>query len=146
MGARGIHRFLKQWHIDGRDLHRRLILAPTPRKRETMARHLAPSPGMDGFGYGAGFGTGSSHHRTMGRRMLDDPKYSRWLADPHFPARFLGPECWDPHTEAQSCAAHFALRNPAELLSQWLGHGQIHTTLVHLELAPDPSGSLASVP
>ena len=24
---------------------------------------------MDGFGYGAGLGTGSSHHRTMGRRL-----------------------------------------------------------------------------
>ena len=24
---------------------------------------------MDGFGYGAGLGTGSSHHRTMGSRL-----------------------------------------------------------------------------
>ena len=34
-----------------------------------MARHLAPGLGMDCFGYGAGLGTGSSHHRTMGRRL-----------------------------------------------------------------------------
>ena len=27
-----------------------------------------------------------------------------------------------------------------------LGHGRIQTTLVYLELAPDPSGSLAAVP
>ena len=31
-------------------------------------------------------------------------------------------------------------------LSQWLGHGRIQTTLGYLGLAPDPSGSLASVP
>ena len=35
----------------------------------TMARHLAPSPRLDSFGYGASFGTGSSHHWTMGRRL-----------------------------------------------------------------------------
>ncbi len=34
MGVREIDRFLKQWQMDGRDLHRRLILAPTPRERE----------------------------------------------------------------------------------------------------------------
>ena len=30
MGVREIDRFLKQWQMDSRDLHRRLILAPTP--------------------------------------------------------------------------------------------------------------------
>ena len=34
-----------------------------------MARHLAASPRMDSFGYGASLGTGSSHHWTMGRRL-----------------------------------------------------------------------------
>ena len=34
MGAREIERFLEQWQMDGRDLRRRLILAPTPRERE----------------------------------------------------------------------------------------------------------------
>ena len=34
-----------------------------------MARHLAPSPRLASFGYGASFGTGSSHHWTMGRRL-----------------------------------------------------------------------------
>ena len=34
MGVREIDRFLQQWHMDARDLHRRLILAPTPRERE----------------------------------------------------------------------------------------------------------------
>ena len=34
MGVWKINRFLKQWQMDSRDLHRRLILAPTPRERE----------------------------------------------------------------------------------------------------------------
>ena len=34
MGVRGIDRFLKQWQMDGRDLHRQLLPAPTPRGRE----------------------------------------------------------------------------------------------------------------
>ena len=34
MGVRQIERFLEQWRMDARDLHRRLILAPTPRERE----------------------------------------------------------------------------------------------------------------
>ena len=52
MSVREIERFLEQWQMNVKDLHRRLILAAGPR--------------MDGFGYGAGPGAGSSHHRTMG--------------------------------------------------------------------------------
>ena len=33
MGVREIDRFLEQWQMDVRDLHRRLIPAPTPRER-----------------------------------------------------------------------------------------------------------------
>ena len=63
MGVREIDRFLEQWQMDARDLHRRLILSPTPRERalrqaQEMARHLAAGPRMDGFGYGAGLGAG----------------------------------------------------------------------------------------
>ena len=74
MGVREIDRFLEQWQMDARDLHRRLILAPPPQERalrqaQEMARHLAAGPRMDGLGYGAGLGTGSSHHRKMGRHL-----------------------------------------------------------------------------
>ena len=31
MGVRVIDRFLEQWQMDARDLHRRIILSPTPR-------------------------------------------------------------------------------------------------------------------
>ncbi|MDE2842151.1 MAG: helix-turn-helix domain containing protein [Chloroflexota bacterium] len=34
MSVREIDRFLQQWKMDAKDLHRRLILAPTPRERE----------------------------------------------------------------------------------------------------------------
>ena len=34
MGVREIDRFLEQWQMDARDLHRRLILSPTSRERE----------------------------------------------------------------------------------------------------------------
>ena len=34
MRVREIDRFLEQWQMDIRDLHRRTILAPTPRERE----------------------------------------------------------------------------------------------------------------
>ena len=34
-----------------------------------MARHLTVGPRLDSFGYGASFGTGSSHHWTMGWTM-----------------------------------------------------------------------------
>ena len=33
MGVREIDRFLEQWQMDARDLHRRLILSPTSRER-----------------------------------------------------------------------------------------------------------------
>ena len=34
VSVRQIDRFLEQWQMDARGLHRRLILAPTPRERE----------------------------------------------------------------------------------------------------------------
>ena len=70
-----VRRFLEQWQMDARDLHRRLILAPAPRERalrqaQEMARHLTAGQRLDSFGCGASLGTGSSHHWTAtGRRL-----------------------------------------------------------------------------
>ena len=51
------------------------------------------------------------------------------------------------HTLRHSFARRMLLNGiPINYLSRWLGHGRIQTTLVCLELAPDPAGSLASVP
>ena len=45
MGVREIERFLEQWRMDGRDLHRRLILAPTPREWERWHAIWRPKDG-----------------------------------------------------------------------------------------------------
>ena len=51
------------------------------------------------------------------------------------------------HTLRHSYARHLLVSGiPINFLSRWLGHASIHPTLVYLELVPDPTGSLASVP
>ena len=51
------------------------------------------------------------------------------------------------HTFRHSYARHLLVHGiPINYLSRWLGHSSIQTTLIYLELVPDPTGSLASVP
>ena len=51
------------------------------------------------------------------------------------------------HTFRHSYARHLLLHGvPINYLSRWLGHRSIRTTLVYLELVPDPAGRLATVP
>ena len=51
------------------------------------------------------------------------------------------------HTFRHSYARHLLLHGvPINYLSRWLGHRSIKTTLVYLELVPDPSRQLATVP
>ena len=51
------------------------------------------------------------------------------------------------HTLRHSYARHLLVNNIAiNYLSRWLGHSSVQTTLIYLELVPDPTGSLASVP
>ena len=51
------------------------------------------------------------------------------------------------HTLRHSYARHLLMNGiPLNYLSRWLGHSDIKTTLIYLELVPDPSGSLAAVP
>ena len=74
MGVREMDRFLEQWEMNARDLHRRMILAPTPRERalrqaQEMARPLVVGPRVDRLGDSGGLGTGPPHHRPMGRRL-----------------------------------------------------------------------------
>ena len=47
---------------------------------------------------------------------------------------------------APNTLARLPNRIPLNYLSRWLGHASIQTTLIYLELVPDPAGSLASVP
>ena len=51
------------------------------------------------------------------------------------------------HTLRHSYARHLLVNGiRINLLSRWLGHSSSQTTLIYLELVPDPTGSLASVP
>ena len=51
------------------------------------------------------------------------------------------------HTLRHSCARHLLMHGiPINHLSRWLGHSSIQTTLIYLELVPDPTSSLVSVP
>ena len=86
MGVREIGRFLEQWQMDARDLHRRMILAPTPVPGAgTLARRLAAGPGVDRLGHGGGSGPGPPYYRRVGRRLRRgrsrsfDFRAVRWL-------------------------------------------------------------------
>ena len=46
MGVREKERFLEQWRMDATDLHRRMILAPTPRERERWYAILLLAQGL----------------------------------------------------------------------------------------------------
>ena len=51
------------------------------------------------------------------------------------------------HTLRHSFARQLLMNGiPINYLSRWLGHSSIQTTLIYLELVPDPSGRLAAVP
>ena len=51
------------------------------------------------------------------------------------------------HTLRHSYARHLLMNGiPINYLSRWLGHSSIQTTLIYLELVPDPTGSLAMIP
>ena len=51
------------------------------------------------------------------------------------------------HTFRHSYARHLLLHGvPINYLSRWLGHKSLSTTLIYLELVPDPAGRLGVVP
>ena len=51
------------------------------------------------------------------------------------------------HTLRHSYARHLLMNGiPINYLSRRLEHSSVQTTLVYLELVPDPTGSLAAVP
>ena len=66
MGVREIGRFLEQWEMNAKDLHRRMILTPTPRERERWHAVWLLVQGLDGIGHGGGPEAGPPHHWTMG--------------------------------------------------------------------------------
>ena len=66
MGVREMDRFLEQWQMGIRDLHRRTIMAPTPRERERWQAIWLLAQGWTAAATAGGAGTGPPHHRTMG--------------------------------------------------------------------------------
>ena len=51
------------------------------------------------------------------------------------------------HTLRHSYARHLLVNGiPINYLSRWLGHSSVQTTLIYLELVPDPAGSLPPAP
>ena len=51
------------------------------------------------------------------------------------------------HTLRHSYARHLLMNGiPLNYLIRWLGHSKIETTLIYLELVPDPTGSLETIP
>ena len=51
------------------------------------------------------------------------------------------------HTFRHSYARHLLMHNvKINELTRWLGHARMETTLIYLELVPDPQGSLEQVP
>ena len=62
---RDIDRFLQQWEMDARDLHRRMILAPTARERERWHALWLLAQGLDRLGQRTGLGAGPSYHRPV---------------------------------------------------------------------------------
>ena len=51
------------------------------------------------------------------------------------------------HTFRHSYVRHLLLHGvPINYVSRWLGHRSIQTTLIYLELVPDPAGRLAGIP
>ena len=58
------------------------------------------------------------------------------------PGRHIG-----THTLRHSYARHLLMHGIGiNYLSRWLGHSSLSTTLIYLELVPDPTGQLAQVP
>ncbi len=102
---------------------------------------------------GAAFSTTLSYGSLSEGRIIDAHRTTawRWVQRAVHRAEQLGAiplgREVGTHTFRHSYARHLLMNGiPLNYLSRWLGHSSIQTTLVYLELVPDPSGSLAMVP
>ena len=102
---------------------------------------------------GAAFSVALSYGNISEGRIIEAHRSTawRWVQRAHVRAEQLGAippgrEIGN-HTLRHSYARHLLMNGiPINYLSKWLGHSSIQTTLIYLELVPDPSGSLATVP
>ena len=102
---------------------------------------------------GAAFSMALSYGNVSEGRLIDVHRSTawRWVQKAHTRAEQLGaiPPGREvgTHTFRHSYARHLLMSGiPINYLSRWLGHSSIQTTLIYLELVPDPTGSLAAVP
>ena len=102
---------------------------------------------------GAGFRMALSYGSVPEGRIIDAHKSTahRWVKKAVKRAEQLGAiplgREVGTHTFRYSYARHLLMNGiPINYLSRWLGHSSIQTTLIYLELVPDPSVSLAAVP
>ena len=102
---------------------------------------------------GAAFQTALAYGNVAEGRIIDAHRTTawRWVQKALEKAEQLGaiPPGREvgTHTFRHSYARHLLMNGiPINFLSRWLGHSSIQTTLIYLELVPDPSGSLAAVP
>ena len=101
----------------------------------------------------AALSTALSYGNVSGGRIIDAHRTTAWRwvqkavdRAEQLGAIPLGREV-STHTFRHSYARHLLMNGiPINYLSRWLGHSSIQTTLIYLELVPDPSGSLATVP
>ena len=66
MGVREIGRFLEQWEMNAKDLHRRMILAPTPREQERWHAIWLLAQGWTASATAEVLDRDPPHHRAMG--------------------------------------------------------------------------------
>ena len=101
----------------------------------------------------AGFRTylAYSGHRTGALVGVHEATAWRWVKKALKRAQALGAlpqgKRVGTHTLRHSAARHWlANAVPINVVQRWLGHGNLATTLIYLEILPDPLGDMARVP
>ena len=124
---------------------------PTLRVRQGKGRKSSIVPVHPELG--AAFSVALSYGKVSEGRIIDVHRSTawRWVQRAHARAEQLGAippgRQLGNHTLRHSYARHLVMNGiPINYFSRWLGHSSIQTTLIYLELVPDPSGSLAAVP
>ena len=127
------------------------VTLPTIRVRSGKGRKARVVPVHPELG--AAFQTALAYGNVSEGRIIDVHRSTawRWVQRAHARAEQLGAippgREISTHTFRHSYARHLLMNGiPINYLSRWLGHSSIQTTLIYLELVPDPTGSLATVP
>ena len=125
MGVREMDRFLEQWEIGVKDVHRRLILAPTPRERalrqaQGLVRHLAAGPRLDRLGHGGGTGTGPTHNWPPFDKLRRASAFGEGGPAPRYSSRPVVPPALGETQQAELKAAVQELPEQAGIeLANW---------------------------